>query len=91
MDDHHFERPPYRTAPSGDTLGLRHVREALRDLPFPTTTAEIRRRAGHWRMPTTGAEFHPLAEYLQDVPEATFRDVHDLTRAVARAHPELRE
>lgn len=91
MDEHRFERPPYRVAPAADTLGLRHLREALRDLPFPATTSELRARAGAWRMPTTGAVFHPLSEYLDGLEEERFRSADEVSDAVARAHPELRE
>ena len=86
-----MERPPYGTAPASDTLGLRHVREALRDLEWPLTTRQLRDRAGAWRVPVTGARFVPLREMLDGVRDATFVDEADVARAIARAHPELRE
>lgn len=88
---HVLERPPYAIAPPADTLGLYHVAEALRDLPWPATVGEIRARAGHWRMPITGNHFHRLDEFLVDVDEdVRFRSVGELTRAIGRAHPGLR-
>lgn len=86
-----MERPPYETVPRGDTLGLRHVREALADLDYPMRTSGLRSRAGAWRIPTTGAHFEPLERYLDGVPERTFRSAEDVTAAIARAHPEMRE
>jgi len=87
-----MERPPYRIAPEGDTLGLRHLREALADLDYPMKTKELRARAGNWRMPVTGADFEPLAAWLEGVPDnKTFRSSNDVAKAVAHAHPELRE
>lgn len=87
-----LERPPYRIAPPFDTLGLRHVREALRDLPFPARTRDLVARAGAWRIPTTGVQFHPLSEYLEGVPpDREFFNVDEVSDAIARAHPELRE
>lgn len=85
------ERPPYDVVPPQDTLGLRHLRVALRDVGFPRRTSEIRERFGNWRMPVTGARFEPLSAWLAGVPEKTFRSVEDLAESVARAHPELRE
>jgi len=86
-----MEPPPYDSVPRGDTLGLRHLREALDDLDYPMTTSDLRARAGLWRMPTTGAQFVPLAEYLEGVRERKFRSSDDVADAIARAHPELRE
>lgn len=86
-----MERPPYHIAPRGDTLGLRHLREALADLDYPIDTTELRERAGKWRMPRTGAEFEPLDAWLDGVPERRFRSAEDVADAVARAHPELRD
>lgn len=86
-----MDRPPYDIAPPRDTLGLRHVRVALRDLEFPARTSEVRERAGNWRMPRTGAEFEPLSAWLEGVPERTFRSAEDVAEAVGKAHPELRE
>lgn len=92
MDDHPVETPPYRIAPASDTLGVRHVVEALRDLPFPATRDQLLARAGHWRIPVTGAHFHTLAEFLEGVPgKRAFRDARDVARAIGRAHPELDE
>lgn len=85
------DRPPYDTAAPSDTMGVRHIELALRDLPFPATTREILQRAGAWRMPVSGAHFHTLAEYLRGVEERDFRSPEDVARAVARAHPELAE
>lgn len=91
-DDHHrMEAPPYRTAPQGDTLGVIHVEEALRDLPFPATREEILARAGNWRMPITGAHYHRLSEMMENVPNgARFRSAKDVARAIAKADPNLR-
>lgn len=86
-----MERPPYEIAPPDDTLGLRHVREMLRDVPFPRRTSELREQLGRWRVPITGAKFEPFEDYLAGVPEKTFRSPDDVVEAVARAHPELRE
>jgi hypothetical protein len=86
-----MERPPYRIAPDSDTLGLRHVREALADLEFPLTTRQLSARAGRWRMPITGARFRTLADMLDGVPEGTFAGPREVARAIGRAHPELRE
>ena len=86
-----MERPPYRIAPPGDTLGLRHLREALADLDYPMDTHELRARAGLWRMPWTGAQFEPLEAWLDGVPDKTFRGPDEVAEAIARAHPELRD
>jgi len=85
------ERPPYDKMPYADTMGLRHLRVALRDVGFPKRTSELRERFGEWRMPITGAHFTPLASWLEGVPEKTFRSAEDVAESVARAHPELRE
>lgn len=85
------ERPPYDKMPHADTMGLRHLRVALRDIEFPQRTSEIKERFGEWRMPVTGARFVPLSSWLAGVPERTFRSADDVAEAVARAHPELRE
>ena len=89
-DEHHPERPPYGIVPASDTLGLWHVEVALRDLPFPATRRDLVGRAGQWRMPITGAHFHRLEEFLEGVPDRRFRSPHDVARAIARAHPELK-
>lgn len=89
MADHPIERPPYRGVPPADTLGLRHVAEALADLEYPMTTTALRERAGRWRVPITGAHFHRLGEMLEGVDEDTFRDWRGVVRAIAKAHPEL--
>lgn len=86
-----MDRPPYDIAPSGDTLGVRHLREMLRDVEFPQKTSALRERLGHWRIPITGADFHPLVEFLAGVPEKTFRSSEALVESITRAHPELRE
>lgn len=86
-----MEHPPYETVPPGDTLGLRHLRQALADLDFPQRTSQLRERVGYWRMPTTGAQFEPLARYLDGVPEKSFHTPEEVAEAVARAHPELRD
>lgn len=92
MKDHHMEAPPYRTAAPGDTLGLRHLVEALADLPFPAGARDIRAWAGNWRIPITGGHYHRLHEFLEGVDEdERFERPEDLARAVGRAHPELRE
>lgn len=86
-----LEAPPYRSAAAGDTLGIRHVVEAVRDLPFPTTAADLRARAGNWRIPITGAHFHPFSEFLDGVDERRrYRTPEALGLAILRAHPELR-
>lgn len=85
------ERPPYDQMPHADTMGLRHLRVALRDIPFPRKTSEIREHFGNWRMPITGSDFEPLSSWLEGVPEKTFRSVDEVAESVARAHPELRE
>lgn len=86
-----MDRPPYGVVPSGDTIGIRHLREALQDITFPRRTSELRRTIGHWRIPTTGAVYEPLDRYLEGVPERTFRSADALARSVTRAHPELRD
>jgi hypothetical protein len=90
MDAPH-RRPPYRSAAPGDTLGLKHLREALRDVEFPQHTSSLRARVGNWRMPIDGAHFETLGAWLEGVPEKTFRSADDVAESVARAHPELRE
>jgi hypothetical protein len=93
MDESPFEAPersPYGIAPDGDTLGLRHVHVALSDLPFPATKAEILDRAGAWRVPITGTHFHPLAQFLEGVPEKRYHSLAALMRAMERAHPDLK-
>ncbi|HEX2021850.1 MAG TPA: hypothetical protein VHH36_04005 [Candidatus Thermoplasmatota archaeon] len=84
-------RPPYQAAAPGDTLGERHVVEALRDLPFPATRDELLARAGRWRMPITGARFVTLEEMMTGVRGRTFRSADDVARAIGKAHPEWRE
>lgn len=84
-------QPPYRLMPRADTMGLRHLRVALQDVPFPQRTSELRDHYGNWRMPVTGAHFQTLAEWLEGVPEKKFRSAEDVAESVARAHPELRE
>ena len=89
---HPVETPPYRLVPPGDTLGVRHVELALRDLPFPATRDEILARAGHWRVPVTGNHFHTMAEFLADVPgRRRFRGPGDVAKAIGKAHPELKD
>jgi hypothetical protein len=79
------ERAPYRDVPEGDTLGVRHIREALADLLFPMTRQELLARAGNWRIPVTGRTFRTLAEYLQDVDDDEFRSADEVARAVGRS------
>lgn len=86
-----MDRPPYRSAAPGDTLGLRHLREMLRDIEFPRKTSELRSTIGNWRIPTDGTHFETLSRYLDGVPEKTFRDPDEVATSVARAHPELRD
>lgn len=86
-----MDRPPYERVAPGDTLGLKHLREALRDIEFPRKTSELRDEIGSWRIPTDGARFEPLARYLDGVPEKTFRSAEDVAMSVSRAHPELRD
>lgn len=86
-----MEPPPYDIVPAGDTLGLRHLREALADLDYPQTTSGLRARVGAWRMPRTGTQFEPLAAWLAGVPERKFRSADDVAAAIARVHPDLRE
>lgn len=89
---HTLEAPPYQLAAPGDTMGIRHVYEAIRDLPFPTRLADVRERAGNWRIPITGAHFHRLSEFLEGVDDRhRYRSPEALARAVLKAHPELRE
>lgn len=93
MDEqpHPVETPPYHLVPPGDTLGVRHVEEALRDLPFPATREELLARAGNWRIPVTGNHFHTLAEFLGDVPARTrFRSAHQVARAISKAQRDQR-
>lgn len=90
--DHPIERPPYDLAAEGDTLGVRHVEVALSDYPFPATAKELRERIGQWRMPITGTHFHTLADMLEGVKDrARFRNAEAVARAIAEAHPVLRE
>lgn len=84
------ERSPYGIAPADDIMGLRAVREMLADLQFPLTKRAILERAGAWRVPVTGAHFHPLEQFLEGVPDRRYRSVDALVRAVGRAHPDLR-
>ena len=86
-----MDHPPYDIAPPSDTLGLKHLREALRDISFPQRTSELREHVGKWRMPIDGAHFATIDEFLDGVPEKTFRTPEDVAESVARAHPELRE
>lgn len=85
------ERAPYGLAPPADTLGTRHVEEALSDLIFPMTREELLARAGNWRIPVTGRSFRTLSEYLQGVDQDRFRSAHDVAheieRASSRRHP----
>lgn len=90
VDGHRPERPPYATAPPADTLGTRHVIEALRDLDFPMTTRQIVERAGAWRMPITGAHFHTLADMMRGVPARTFRSPRSVADAIERENAALR-
>lgn len=82
---HMPEQPPYDLVPEGDTLGVKHIREALADLEWPLTKAALLERAGAWRIPVTGAHFHPLEQWLVGVPEGKYRTVDDLVDAVRRA------
>jgi hypothetical protein len=84
------ERPPYDIVPAADLVGLRAVREMLVDLQFPMTTRQVLERAGQWRVPITGAHFHPLWQFLEGVRDRRHRDVDALVRAMGRAHPDLR-
>lgn len=89
--EHPLERPPYEVAPESDTMGLRHVELALRDLPFPATTSQIRERAGNWRMPITGNHHHTLSEFMEGLGERRFRSSRDFARAIGRANRTLKE
>lgn len=89
--DETAHHPPYHTAAPGDTLGLKHVREALADLPFPLRTSELRARAGTWRMPVTGTRFETLDLWLDGVREKKFYSPNEVAAAIGRAHHELRE
>lgn len=79
------ERAPYDLVPESDTLGARHIHEALDDLPFPMSRDELLARAGAWRIPVTGRAFRTLAEYLAPVERSEFADAHDVAHAVDRA------
>ncbi len=79
------EWPPFDIVPDGDTLGTVHVHEALKDLVFPMTRAQLMERAGAWRIPVTGASFRPLREYLDNVEEERFRNVDEVVRAITKA------
>ncbi len=79
------ERPPYDVVPRVDTLGTRHIEEALSDLEFPISRFDLLARAGAWRVPVTGAHFRTLGEYLADVDDRAFRSPVSVTRAIERA------
>lgn len=79
------ERAPYDQVPPFDTLGTRHIEEALSDLVFPMTRAELLARAGNWRIPVTGRSFRTLSEYIARVDNDKFSDAHEVARAVERA------
>jgi hypothetical protein len=83
------ERAPYGIVPPDDLVGVRAIRTMLADLPFPATKRQIAERAGAWRVPITGAHFHPLAQFLEGVPDRRYRDAGALVRAVGKAHPDL--
>jgi len=82
---HPPERPPYGIVPDGDTLGVKHIREALADLPWPASKRDLLQRAGAWRIPVTGAHYHPLAQWLEGVPDRRYASVDALVRAIDRA------
>lgn len=84
------ERSPYGIAPHDDVMGFRAIRVQLQDLPFPMTKADILERAGNWRVPVTGAHYHPLAQYLEGLPEGRYRSVDALLKALGKAHPDLK-
>ena len=88
MDEPH--PPPPGVAPESDTLGLKHIGIALQDLPFPMTRRELLDRAGAWRMPVTGAQFVPLAEYLEGTRRRSYRNARAVVKDIGHAHPELR-
>lgn len=81
---HENDAPPYGSAADGDTLGVRHVEVALRDLPFPLTGAELAARAGRWRIPITGQRSVELRELLDLDERRTYRSAEDVARRVAR-------
>lgn len=79
------EHAPYRRVPPADTLGVKHIEEALHDLSFPMTRAQLLARAGDWRIPVTGASFRRLHEYMQGVDVDRFRSAEDVTAAIRQA------
>ena len=82
QDEPHLRTPaPAHVAPS-DTAGLRHVEEALRDLEFPMTREELLARAGHWRMPITGAHYVRLDEMLARTDARRFGSLDELLRVL---------
>jgi hypothetical protein len=83
------ERSPYEIAPRDDLLGTRAIHVMLRDLPFPLTARDVLERAGAWRVPVTGAHFHPLAQYLEGIPDRRYRNVDALVKAIEKAHRDL--
>lgn len=84
------ERSPYGIVPPDDLVGLRAIRVQLADLPFPMTKGELLDRAGNWRVPVTGAHYHPLSQYLDALPDARYRSVDAVLKALGKARPEWR-
>ena len=78
----HLRTPAPSFVAPGDTAGLRHVEEALRDLEFPMTRDELLARAGAWRMPITGARFVRLDEMMAHVQDRRFASLEDVLRAL---------
>jgi hypothetical protein len=83
------ERSPYEIVPPDDLVGVRAIGVMLRDLPFPLDLADVRERAGGWRVPVTGAHYHPLAQFLEGVPDRSYRSAEALVRAIEKAHRDL--